>query len=98
MKKVVLKWGRGSVCGIQIMYKTAIVEEENIDNIHPLEILPEAIKRKVPYVRIIHTSEAKRNYDYGSWVDYIEAEEIKRTDTLYQSYLTKLALSNTKNA
>ena len=98
MKKVVLKWGRGSVCGIQIVYKTAIVEEENIDNIHPLEILPEAIKRKVPYVRIIHTSEAKRNYDYGSWVDYIEAEEIKRTDTLYQSYLTKLALSNTKNA
>ena len=98
MKKVVLKWGRGSVCGIQIVYKTAIVEEENIDNIHPLEILPEAIKRKVPYVRINHTSEAKRNYDFGSWVDYIEAEEIKRTDTLYQSYLTKLALSNTKNA
>ena len=77
MKKFVLKWGRGSVCGIQIVYKTAIVEEENIDNIHPLEILPDAIKRKVPYVRIIHTSETKRNYDYGSWVDSIEAEEIK---------------------
>ncbi len=35
---------------------------------------------KDPYVRIIHTSEAKRNYDYGSWVDFIEAEEIKQKD------------------
>ncbi len=59
------------------MYKMAIVEEENIDNINPLEILPDAIKRKVPYVRIIHTSKIKRNYDYGSWVDFIEAEEIE---------------------
>ena len=77
MKKFVLKWGRGSVCGIQIVYKTTIIEEENIDNINPLEILPDAIKRKVPYVRTIHTSVTKRNYDYGSWVDFIEAEEIK---------------------
>lgn len=77
MKKFVLKWGRGSVCRIQKVYKRAIVEEENIDSINPLEILPNAIKRKVPYVRIIHTSETKRNYDYGSWVDFIEAEEIK---------------------
>ena len=44
---------------------------------NPLEILPEYIKRKVPYVRTIHTSETKRNYDYGSWVDFIEVEEIK---------------------
>ena len=51
MKKFVLKWGRGSVCGIQIVYKTTIVEEESIDNINPLEILPDAIKRKVPYIR-----------------------------------------------
>ena len=77
MKKFLLKWGRGSVCGIQIEYKRAIIEEEKIDNINPLEILPDAIKRKVHYVRIIHTSETKRNYDYGSWVDFIEAEEIK---------------------
>ena len=75
MKKFVLKWGRGSVCGIQIVYKMAIVEEENIDNINPLKILPDTIKRKVPYVRIIHTSKIKRNYDYGSWMDFIEAEE-----------------------
>lgn len=80
MKRFILKWGRGSVYGIQIVYKTATVEEENIDNINPLEILPDDIKRKVPYVRIIHTSETKRNYDYGSWVDFIEAEEIKQKD------------------
>ncbi len=78
MKKFVLKWGRGSVCGIQIVYKTTIIEEENIDNINPLEILLDVIKRKVPYVRIIYTSKTKRNYDYGSWVDFIEAEEIKK--------------------
>jgi hypothetical protein len=59
------------------VYKTAIIEKENIDNINPLEILPDAIKRKVPYVKTIHTSETKRNYDYDSWVDFIEVKEIK---------------------
>ena len=77
MKKFILKWGRGSVCEIQIIHKTLIVEAENIDDINPLEILLEYIKRKVHYVRKIHASETKRNYDYGSWVDFIEAEEIK---------------------
>lgn len=77
MKKFILKWGKGSVCEIRIIYKTLITEAENIDDINPLEILPEYIKRKVPYVRKIQTSETKRNYDYGSWVDFIEAEEIK---------------------
>ena len=80
MKKFILKWGKGSVCEIRIIYKTLTTEAENIDDINPLEILPEYIKRKVPYVRIIHTSETKRNYDYGSWVDFIEAEEIKQKD------------------
>lgn len=77
MKKFILKWGKGSVCEIRIIYKTLITEAENIDDINPLEILPEYIKRKVPYVRKIQTSETKINYDYGSWVDFIEAEEIK---------------------
>lgn len=77
MKKFILKWGKGSVCEIRIIYKTLTTEAENIDDINPLEILPEYIKRKVPYVRKIQTSETKRNYDYGSWVDFIEAEEIK---------------------
>ena len=80
MKEFILKWGRGSVCEIRTIYKTLTIEAENIDDINPLEILPEYIKRKVPYVRIIHTSETKRNYDYGSWVDFIEAEEIKQKD------------------
>ena len=77
MKKIVLKWGKGNVCEIRITYKTLTIEAENIDDINPLEILPEHIKRKVPYVRKIFTSETKRNYDYGSWVDFIEAEELK---------------------
>ena len=76
MKKFILKWGTGSVRGIRIIYKTLTTEAENIDAINPLEILPEHIKREVLYVRTILTSETKRNYDYGSWVDFIEAEEI----------------------
>ena len=55
MKKFILKWGKGSVCEIRIIYKTLAIEAENIDDINPLEILPEYIKRKVPYVRKIHT-------------------------------------------
>lgn len=77
MRKFILKWGKGSVLGIQTVYKTMAIEEECIDDVNPLVILPYTIKRRVQYVRKIHTSETKRNYDYGSWVDFIEAEEIK---------------------
>ena len=77
MKKFILKWGKGSVCEIQTIYKTLEIEAESINDIKPLEILPEYIKKKVFYVRTIHTSETRRNYDYGSWVDFIELEEMK---------------------
>ena len=77
MKKYILKWGKGSVLGIKIIYKTLIIEEENIDNIDPTIILPDYIKRKVIYVRKIFTSKTKRNYDYGSWSEFIEAKEMK---------------------
>lgn len=75
MKKFILKWGKGSVLELRVIYKTMIIEGENIDDINPLEILPDHIKAKVYYVRIILTSETKRNYDYGSYVEFIEAEE-----------------------
>ena len=78
MKKFILKWGKGSVCEIRIVYKTLTTEAENIDDVNPLEILPEYIKRKVPYVRTTQTSEIKRNYDYGSYIEFIEVEEIKK--------------------
>ena len=78
MKTFILKWGKGSVCGIKIVYKTMNIEEENIDDINPIIILPETIQRKICYVRSIHTSKTKRNYDYGSYTEFIEAEEIKK--------------------
>jgi len=78
MRKFILKWGKGSVLGIQAVYKTMTIEEECIDDVDPLVILPYTIKRRVQYVRKIHTSETKRNYDYGSYVEFIEAEEIKK--------------------
>ena len=78
MKKFVLKWGKGSVLSIQIIYKTMVIEKESIDDINPIDILPDIIKERVHYVRKIFTSETKRNYDYGSWSVFIEAEEIKK--------------------
>ena len=54
-----------------------IIEKESIDDINPIDILPDTIEKRVCYVRKIFTSEAKRNYDYGSWSEFIEAEEIK---------------------
>ena len=76
MKRFILKWGKGSVLGINTVYKTMEVEAENIDDIDCTIILPDIIKKKIYYVRTIITSQTKRNYDYGSWVDFIEAEEI----------------------
>ena len=38
MKKFVLKWGKGSVLGIQIIYKTMIIEKESIDDINPIDM------------------------------------------------------------
>ena len=77
MKTFVLKWGKGSVLGVRIVYKTITIQAENIDDINPVTILPDAIKKRVCYVRTIFTSETKRNYDYGSWTEFIEAKEIK---------------------
>ena len=78
MKKFILKWGKGNVLNIESVYKTMITEEECIDDVDALIILPYAIKRRVYYVRKIHTSETKRNYDYGSYIEFVEAEEIKK--------------------
>ena len=77
MKKFVLKWGKGNVLEIKVIYKSMIVEAKSIDDINATIILPDSIKRKVFYVRKIYTSETNRNYDYGSWSEFIEAEEIK---------------------
>ena len=86
-----MKWGKGSVVKIQTIYKSISITAENIDDINPIVILPDNIKRKVYYVRTIHTSETKRNYDYGSRSEFIEAEEIKLgLITCYQSYVSKL--------
>ena len=43
MKKFILKWGKGSVLGIQAVYKTMTIEEECIDDVDPLVILPYVI-------------------------------------------------------
>ena len=77
MKKFILKWGKGNVESIVNVYKQMPVEAETINDINPIIILPEEIKNGVRYVRMLVTSETKRNYDYGSWSEFIEAEEIK---------------------
>ena len=77
MKKFQLTWGQGSILKIDTIYKTIIIEAKSIEDIKPLTILPDIIKSKVHYFRVIFTSDTKRNYDYGSWSEFIEAEEIK---------------------
>lgn len=76
MKKFKITWGRGSVEGIKIMYKTIEIKSKNIDSIDFLSILPKELRSKVLYFRVIYTSNTKRNIDYGSYVDFIEVEEI----------------------
>ena len=41
MKKFVLKWGKGNVLSIKTIYKTMIIEKESIDDINPIDILPD---------------------------------------------------------
>ena len=53
MKKFVLKWGKGNVLEIKVIYKSMIVEAKSIDDINATIILPDSIKRKVFYVRNI---------------------------------------------
>lgn len=38
--------GKGSVCEIRIIYKTLTTEAEYIDEVNPLEILPDSKKEK----------------------------------------------------
>ena len=80
MKTFLIKWGAGSVLGIKTVYKTMTTQQESIDDIDPLGILPDEIRKKVYYLRKLYPSETKRNYDYGSWSEFIEVEEIKETD------------------
>lgn len=77
MKKFKITWGCGSVLGIDKIFKTKIVEANDIDSVDPLVILPKSMLKIVYYTRVIHTSGTKRNVDYGSYVNFIEIEEIK---------------------
>ena len=77
MKKYKITWGKGSVLGIDKIFETKIIEADNIDSVDPLIILPKPMLKIVYYTRVIHTSDTKRNVDYGSYVDFIEIEEIK---------------------
>ena len=61
---------------ISKIYETKIVEADDIDSVNPLIILPKTLLKNIYYTRVIHTSDVKRNVDYGSYVDFIEVEEI----------------------
>ena len=77
MKKFIIKWGKGEIQHLEEIHQTLIVEKDNIDDVDPTLILPEEVKKEIHYLRRLNTSDAKRNYDYGSWSDFIEVEEIK---------------------
>lgn len=46
MKRFVLKRGKGSVLDIKTIYKIMIIEKESIDDINPIDILPDIIKKE----------------------------------------------------
>ena len=77
MKKFIIKWGKGEILHLEEVYKTLIIEKESIDDIDPTIILPEEVKKEIHYLRRLDTAATKRNYDYGSWSDFIIVEEIK---------------------
>ena len=77
MKKFIIKWGRGEIQHLEEIFETLTVEKDNIDDVDPTLILPEEVKKEIHYLRRLNTSDNKRNYDYGSWSDFIEVEEIK---------------------
>lgn len=76
MKKFKITWGRGSALGIDTVFESKTVEADNIDSVDPLIILPKQMLKNIYYTRVIHTSDTKRNVDYGSYVNFIEIEEI----------------------
>ena len=78
MKKFIIKWGRGEIQHLEEIHETLIVEKEDIDDVDPTLILPEEVKKEIHYLRRLNTADTKRNYDYGSWSDFIEVEEIKK--------------------
>ena len=77
MKKFIIKWGRGEIQHLEEIHETLIVEKEDIDDVDPTLILPEEVKKEIHYLRRLDTAATKRNYDYGSWSDFIIVEEIK---------------------
>ncbi|MCQ2802597.1 MAG: hypothetical protein MJ225_02900 [Bacilli bacterium] len=46
MKKFKITWGRGSVEGIKIVYKTMEIKSNDIDSVDFLSILPKELKIK----------------------------------------------------
>ncbi len=77
MKKFIIRWGKGEIQHLEEIFETLTVEKDNIDDVDPTLILPEEVKKEIHYLRRLNTSDNKRNYDYGSWSDFIEVEEIK---------------------
>ena len=75
MKQFQIKWGQGSIKNIETVYKTMTVEANNMDDIDPIIILPDNVKKEISYIRYLVASETKRHYDYGSWSEFIEVEE-----------------------
>ena len=82
MKKFILKWGKGSVLGIQAVYKTMTIEEECIDDVDPLVILPYAIKRRVYYVRKYILLKQKETMTMVAISNSLKRKKLKRTDTI----------------
>lgn len=78
MKKFKIVWYIGSVDNNQQEILDSKIEyAEDIDQVDACAILPESIRQKICYTRILMTSDTIRNIDYGSYVKFLAVEEIK---------------------
>lgn len=78
MKKFKIVWYIGAVDNNQQEILDSKIEyAEDIDQVNACTILPESIRQKICYTRILMTSDTIRNIDYGSHTKFLAIEEIK---------------------
>ena len=78
MKKFKIVWYIGNVANNQQEILDSKIEyAEDIDQVDACTILPESIRQKIYYTRILMTSDTIRNIDYGSHTKFLAVEEIK---------------------
>ena len=76
-EKLVCRTNNGTFDLLDMESLDEIEYAEDIDQVDACVILPESIRQKICYTRILMTSDTIRNIDYGSHTKFLAIEEIK---------------------